>query len=152
MGQPYERFGRDRHRPPGDWVQATPLLEVAGIVFRKRDAGAFFVAVARAEREGRRYGLELERQPDNPEDANAIAVYGVAAERRLLRGWRERRWHIGFVPRAVAAEIVASFTERGLPIAAELYSLFRQGDFLEVRFFVLGPPGHGVKARARRGD
>jgi hypothetical protein len=92
----YEKFGQDRHHPPGEWVQTTHLEEVVGVSFRKDAARKFCAAVKDSERRGAFYGLRLERQPDNPHDPNAIAVYGVATVFRWFRKPQRKEWHIGF--------------------------------------------------------
>lgn len=111
---------------------------------------AFSKAVEKAERKGLRYGVRLEPQPDNPHDRQAIAVYGFA-ERSGLFKRKPGEWHIGFIPADLAAEITTELLSDGIPIAAELYSVFEgTDDFFDVKIIVLAPPGHGVKARSRR--
>lgn len=143
-----EKFGLRRHRPEGNWVQTAPMTEVVGWQYRRRDVARFCKAVCKAERRGEIYGLRIERQPKNVHDANAIAVYGQASVQSLFRGSRLQEWHIGFVDRTLAAELVADLCERGLPIAAEMYSIYiSNAGFHEIRFFVLAPPGWSVKKR-----
>jgi hypothetical protein len=145
----YGRFGEDRHRPAGEWVQATNLLRVAGVHHRKAAVAAFGSAVARAERKRQHYGLEIERQRNNSNDPNAIAVYGVARVAGLF-GAKTKRWHIGFVPQEVAADISPNLIDQGIPVSVELYNLFNGiDDYWEVKFFLLGPPGHSAPSRAR---
>ncbi|MGV3490262.1 MAG: HIRAN domain-containing protein [Devosia sp.] len=96
------------------------------------------------------YGLLLERQPNNPHDANAIALYGVAEVRGLF-GTKRREWHIGFVPAAVSADVVPNLIDKGIPVAVELYRIYEgQQGFIDVKFFVLAPPGHSHSRRTRR--
>jgi hypothetical protein len=141
------RIGQDRHRPEGDWVQTTMVEKVVGVHHRKRDARAFVEAVRRAESKGLIYGLQLEHQPNNPHDRNAIAVFGVAE----VRGWFRRgmrEWHVGFLDRDLAAELHRDLISKGLPIGAELYAIY-VGDegFIDINLIVLAPPGHGHKKR-----
>ena len=144
------KFARDRHQPPGEWVQATKLESVVGIQFRKNAVIDFSRAVSGAERKGLVYGLLLRHEPDNPHDRNAIAVTGFVE----AKGWFRRgmkKWHVGYVPAILAEEIVRDLVAKGIPIAAELYSIFEGLDgFVGIKFFVLAPPGNGVKARMKR--
>ncbi|MCW5720846.1 MAG: hypothetical protein KIS86_06865 [Devosia sp.] len=100
------------------------------------------------------YGLFLVREPNNPHDPNALAIYGIATVRWLF-SQKEKQWHIGYVPAEVAAEIVEELVNVGLPIGVEMYRIEESGEgFFDIKFFILGPPGHGVatrmKARARK--
>jgi hypothetical protein len=45
----WEKYGRDRHKPAGDWVQTTFIEKVVGIEYRKPDAFAYANAVKKAE-------------------------------------------------------------------------------------------------------
>lgn len=97
------------------------------------------------------YGVELEPEPTNPKDPNAIAVYGVAEVSGLFRKRVRKRLHIGYLPRETAAEIRRDLISKGLPIAGELYSIYRgAGGFLDVNVIVLAPPGHSRSAREKR--
>jgi hypothetical protein len=143
------RFGQDRHKPPGDWVQTTTTLSVVGVQFRKRDARRFARAAGKAERRALFYSVRLVPQPDNPADHNAIAVHGVA----VCRGWLRsglRGWHIGYIDRDTAAELTRDLIAKAIPIAAELYSIYEgRGGFLDFKIIVLAPPGYGMKVRLR---
>jgi hypothetical protein len=67
-------------------------LSVAGISHRKDDVIAFV--------EGKGHRLEFRAEPRNPQDRNAIKVFGVS------KGWLFwRKRHIGYVPTEVAQEI-----------------------------------------------
>ena len=145
----YGKFGTDRHKPDGKWVQATSLAEVAGVAFRKRDAAAFGEAVRKAEARGLHYGLTIERQPGNVHDTNAIAIYGNAVVKKLF-GAKAERWHIGFVPSEIAADVSPKLIDQGVPIHAELYSVFHgDGDYWEFKFLLLAPPGNSASKRLR---
>lgn len=142
-----ERIGQARHKPVGDWVQTTMVVSIAGIQFRKRDVEAFVKAVRQAEFAGLRYGVRLEHQPRNEHDPNAIAVFGQAETKGWFRsGLRE--WHIGFLDRDTACELVRDLLARGISIAGELYQIY-VGDegFIDVKVIVLAPPGHSMKKR-----
>lgn len=144
------RFAQDRHRPDGKWVQATGVEEVVGIQFRRDDAQAFAFAARAAERKKIKYGLQLEHQPNNPHDRNAIAVFGVAEVKGFFRS-AVKEWHIGYLPGELAAEICTEFVSKGVPIAAELYSIYEGKDgFLDFKVIVLAPPGNSLSSRERR--
>ena len=139
---PSGKFGLDRHRPEGKWVQATPLLNVAGLHHRRDQVGSFLSAVAIAERKRAPYGIELRPEPENPHDPNAIRVYGRA-------GGHE--WHIGFIDADTARDVNEDILARGLPIAGEMYSIWRGDDgYIDIKVFVLAPPGNSEKARRKR--
>jgi len=143
------RFAQDRHRPQGEWVQASVVEEVAGVQFRKADAKAFADSAKSAEKKKRYYGVLLQHEPDNPHDRNAIAVFGLAEVKSLFR-IDLRKWHIGYLPADLAAELCRELLNRGVPIAAELYSIYegRQG-FLDFKFIVLAPPFNSLSKRTR---
>jgi hypothetical protein len=145
----YEKFGRERHRPAGDWVQATYLLEVAGWTFRKANVERFFAAVRKAEASGTLYGVRVRPEPDNAHDPCAIAVDGFALVKRWFRSPMLAEWHLGYVPVEEAAKIHQDLLANGTPIEGELYSLYARDDYREMRFFVLAPPGNGVEKRRR---
>jgi HIRAN domain-containing protein len=141
------RYAQDR--PEGEWVQTTLAESIVGVHHRKADAITFARAARRAEAKSLQYGVQLEHRPDNPHDANAIAVIGVAEQ----KGWFSRRigqWHIGYLDRDVAAEIISDLVSNGIAVAAELYSIYEGKDgFLDFKVTVLAPPGHSTKARLR---
>lgn len=144
------KFGTDRHRPPGEWVQATMTEEVAGIVHRKGACRSWASAVARAESAKLPYGIDLEPEPSNPHDANAIRVIGHATTRGFFGGLKQHRHFIGYLPAWLAQEINEDLISQGLPIAGELYSIYQANDFFDVKVLVLGPPGHSESARRKR--
>jgi HIRAN domain len=74
-------------------------LHVSGVAGARHHAEALAgAALAPGDR------LELRREPDNPHDANAIAVHGGGA-------------HLGFVPRELAAELAPEL-DAGRPWSA----------------------------------
>ena len=130
-------------------MQTTLAESIVGVHHQKAEALTFARAARRAEEKGLLYGVQLEHRPDNPHDANAIAVIGVAEQ----KGWFSRRighWHIGYLDRDVAAEIIDDLVSKGIAVAAELYSIYEGKDgFLDFKVIVLAPPGHSTKARQR---
>ena len=130
-------------------MQTTLAESIVGVHHRKADAITFARVARRAEAKGLQYGVQLEHRPDNPHDANAIAVIGVAEQ----KGWFSRRigqWHIGYLDRDVAAEIINDLVSNRIAVAAELYSIYEGKDgFLDFKVTVLAPPGHSTKARLR---
>lgn len=124
--------------PIGDWKRVSPLLSVQGIQFRREAAVQFSKLILAASRRYERFGLLLEREPNNMADRNAVKVIGRCATTEL---------HIGYVDRVEAAELEAHFPNAQL--AAEFYSLYRsQNDYIDIRFYVNVPrttialPGH----------
>lgn len=147
---PAEKFGQARHKPEGRWVQATTALSVYGVQYRRDAAQAFASAVKAADRQGRTYGASLELEPNNKADSNAIRVIGQCEVKRLFRAPRWAEWHIGYLDRETAAELHRDYLDNGTPISVELYSIYRSGDFLDIKVIVLAPPGHGLSQRNRR--
>jgi hypothetical protein len=70
------KLGTDRHRPPGDWVQATSVFKVAGIAHRKGATLQWIRDIARSLRARMPYGVIVEKEPDNPKDRNALKYMG----------------------------------------------------------------------------
>jgi hypothetical protein len=77
--------------------------------------------------------LALEREPQNPHDRNAIKVIGI-----LKTAFSTRRFHVGYVPREIAQQIV----ERGFwgRVGADL-RMVECGDYKNVIFDLYGPKG-----------
>jgi len=143
------RYGQNRYRPDGEWVKTTLTESVVGVHYRKADAIAFARAARKAEAKGLVYGVELEHRPDNEHDPNAIAVIGFAER----KGWFKctvNRWHIGYLDRDIAAEIVGDLASKGIPVAAELFSIYESDNgYLDFKVIVLAPPGNSMKVRQR---
>lgn len=136
------RYGKERHGVPGDWVQTTMMIRLAGGNHRLDNVHAYTNAVIQAERNGREYGLTLVPEPSNAHDRNAIAVYGVAGG---------GKWHIGYLDADTAEEINRDLVSKSIPIAAELYEIWiGNDDGIDVKLIVLAPPGNGTKARLKR--
>lgn len=92
-------------------------VTIRGTRHRKARCLAFIIAFKEADRRGAPYGIEVEREPDNPADRNAIAVYGVLGP---------ERHQLGYVPADVAAEIAADFPP-DMPLAADLKEISTLG-------------------------
>lgn len=102
--------------------------EVAGVHYHKDDAIAFIL--------GKYHRLEWEREPNNPHDANAIKIIGVAES-----AFGEERWHIGYVRSDVAAHIVTGgWFESMMPEAVYL-TISDDYEFVHVHYIILGPQG-----------
>ena len=145
----WEKYGRDRHKPAGEWVQTTHIEKVTGVAYCKTEALAFSKAAKKAERQGCIYGVRLELEPENPVDKNAVMVWGVAESRGWLGGIKQAEWHIGYLSAALAAELHRDLLSMGRPIAAELYSIFEDGEFFDFNIIILAPKGFGVASRDR---
>ncbi|WP_367115953.1 HIRAN domain-containing protein [Xanthobacter sp.] len=143
------KFGQNRYKPAGEWVQATHLLKVAGLDHRRSDVDRFCVAVRSAEQNRLPYGLRLKLEPNNAHDSNAIAVIGYATVPLIFGRSKELSYHIGYVPAEESRSIYADLIGNGIEISSELYAIYESGHYIEVSFFVLGPPGYGVKSREK---
>lgn len=139
------RFGADRHKPRGEWVQTTTVVAVVGIQYRRSEVTKFCRAVQAAERSKKvHYGVRLRPEPTNPHDANAIAVDGVV---------ENQRWHVGYLDRDTADELNRDLISMGVPIAAELYNLWVGDDgYADIKIIILAPPGYGMKTRLKAGS
>ncbi len=102
-------------------------LEVAGIQYRKRNALAF------AKRGQHR--LELEREPNNSHDPNAIKVIGIS------KGWFFwRSDFIGYVPRDTAERIAKAGTWNVMqPRLKNVWAGGYVQDVINIRFDILEP-------------
>ena len=94
--------------------------------------------------------MQLEQQPNNPHDRNAIALSGISEKKGIFfSGIGE--WHIGYLDRELAKELVGDFVSKDIPIGAELHSIFESDSgFLDFNLVVLAPPGHSESARLKR--
>lgn len=139
-----------RHRPPGKWRRVEPWFQVAGAVYRIDDAVSFVLGAAECEKAGTPYGLDVEREPENPHDPKAIAIFGwwtSPAGRQRVK--------IGYAPRDVARD----HRDPDKPIAAEIENLYLanrydgNGMYVGVRAFMLEPSarsGYWVQRSRRR--
>lgn len=146
-----EKFGTARYMPEGDWVRATATLSVVGLQFRRGAVEGFCRAVTKAEAKGRWYGVDVRPNPRNQHDPNAIEVFGVVDVKPWFGRVKRQAWHVGFIDRDTAAGLARDLTGRNLPIAGELYSIYRgHDDFVDIKVLILAPPGNSQSKRARR--
>jgi hypothetical protein len=145
------KHGTDRHRPQGDWVGFTNAISIVGVSMRRAEAAAFADAVSEAERRRLIYGVNLQYEPNNPDDPNALAVIGTAERKALFGGIKTREWKIGYLPREIAVEVVDELIKPGLPVGIELFSIYRgSAGYVDFKVIVLGPPGQSQSARQKR--
>jgi hypothetical protein len=121
------KFHLDEQDIPDGFQIFEERLEVAGVSYRKQDAIAFATA--------KTLWLELEPDPGNKHDSNAIKVIGCS------KGWFfTKRRFVGYVPKEVAKGIVeGGFFAQVRPRLLKTYV----GDrgFVEILFQLLGPKG-----------
>lgn len=129
-------------------MQTTLAVSVVGVQHRKADAKGFAKAARKAEAKRLQYGVQLEHQPNNRHDRNAIAVYGVAERKGWFRSG-VKEWHIGYLDRELAAELVEDLVSKTLPVAAELYlDLRRRRRLSRFQGDRARAAGHGGKGAA----
>lgn len=145
-----QRFGVDRHRPAGQWVQNTPLLEVAAVQNRKAAALAFARAAENAERRQWPYGLRFALEPTNQEDPNAIKVIGFAMAKPMFGATKEHVFDIGYIDRETAAEVHEDLVAVEHPFAAELSFIYRRGSFVAFAYHILVPKGSPATLRTHK--
>jgi hypothetical protein len=127
------KYHLDEHEIAEGFQIFEERLEVAGVGFRKDDAAAFATA-----KEG---WLELERDPGNKHDPNAIKVIGC---NRGFFGTKRR--FIGYVPKEVSRAVVeGGYWGQVRPRLLKTY-VGDQG-FVEVLFQLLGPKGKKYEFR-----
>lgn len=96
------------------------MLYAAGIKYRKEDASLFI--------RGSRQILELEREPNNPKDKNAIKLIGVTPT---------ARYFVGYVPKEISNALVKTdLLEKVEPRLDRTYHGVK--DFVEIRFQIIG--------------
>lgn len=112
----------DFHEPiPTGYQIYIKNAELVGIKFRKDDFLKFANSVDQA--------LELEAEPNNPKDQNAIRVIGTT---------RTGRYFIGYVPKEDARQIVNSGLASS--VKARLVRIFiGKNGFIDMRWQILGP-------------
>ena len=126
-----------------------PTAEKWGTFTGRRNYRTAVAAARKAEAQRLQYGVQLEHQPNNRHDRNAIAVYGVAERKGWFRSG-VKEWHIGYLDRELAAEIVEDLISKNIQVGAELYFIYEGGDhYLDLKVIVLAPPGYGEKVRRR---
>jgi hypothetical protein len=117
----------DRHPIPEGFQIFEERLDVAGLQFRREDAEAFIIR-------GDQW-LELELDPGNAHDPNAIKVIGCNGT-----SYNTCRHFIGFVPKNVARAVVRKGFW-GLVQPRLLKTYVSPNGFVEVLFQLLGPKG-----------
>lgn len=91
-------------------------LGIAGINYRIADVTDYLESASKAENSGGRYGILLEREPDNPADKNAIKVVGWIDD-------PAQAIHLGYLYREDAAALAKEFPAH-IPLAAALWRVF----------------------------
>jgi hypothetical protein len=126
--------------PPADpqWRQMTQLHQaIVGEQYRPEEIDAFAA--------GQDQVLQLVREPDNPNDANALAVWGA---------WQDRngKFHaqLGYLPRELAAQIVATRPD-DMPVQVHPVSLYRRGEYRDLKILILEPSAKSPFWRERGG-
>ncbi|WP_226550833.1 hypothetical protein [Celeribacter naphthalenivorans] len=124
----WQRLDVERSNPAGfTHIKGANDITVEGVNIEGRTED-FFGRFDRSTAE-----LEIRREPDNPEDANALAVFGKpnqSATANLL----------GYVPATISAQVAAEFTD-GLPLKARLRTIGQKsnGQAVFIRFALLYP-------------
>jgi hypothetical protein len=104
-------------------------LKVAGIQNYYGAALRFALGAVDCDQNSERHGLDLEREPENSYDPNAIKVIGW---------WRTSRVHIGYVPKDYAG-FYAKIADKGHAILAVLKSAYiGEADNLSLEFVIYG--------------
>lgn len=116
----------DTPRPRGAW-KIWARASVAGTRHHATAVERFLARCRHAE--PTRVGLDLQPDPDNPHDPNAIRVYGYVDG---------ARFHLGYVPAKLAAELAAQ-APSDMPILAHLRRVFRGDRRTDIVFHVLVP-------------
>ena len=102
-------------------------LPVSGINFRKSNTVSFIKSNS--------LQIELEREPSNNHDSNAIKVIGI-----VKRLFGQKRLHLGYVPKEVAQKLVSSGFD--LLVLPRLHKTFLGSDnYTEIDIQILGPAG-----------
>ena len=115
----------ERYPMPEEYQIYERMLTVAGISFRRKDAVAFA--------KGKKPWLELEREPGNKYDPNAIRLTGCNK-----RFFGVKRRFIGYVPKEVSKLIVkGNYLDKVLSRLDRTYVGY--DDFVENRFQIIGP-------------
>jgi len=131
--------------PKGKWRQCNPQRKVAGTFYRKRNAMNFIHGAIYSDENNLKYGIIVEKEPNNKYDKNALKLIGCWHKKRLFSSPVPRCKHIGYVPRGLA-EFVSTLPPE-TPLAAELkYAKVKNknnrfGDVFIDIYFVLLLPG-----------
>jgi hypothetical protein len=110
--------------PPAGFRLLFRTVRVAGISYRARDAARFVNGTERK--------LELQKEPGNPKDRNAIMVFGIWHERGV-----PRRAHLGYVPHDKAEEIASRYALNAIAaVPGVFFKPLKFGSTPGVRFAV----------------
>ncbi len=116
---------KHRGRPPGEWRQFRVAERVAGLKHMRAEILRFGAGASHAEKDRLDFGLDLQRQPENRHDKNAIMVRGhwTVQQKRWFRPPTKTvdRVHIGWIDRDTAAHL--ALAGPNFPIAAEFYEM-----------------------------
>ncbi len=104
-------------------------VEIAGLHANRSSAIRYIAGAVEADLRGVVHGLELDREPANPHDPNAIRVSGW---------WGLAKEFLGYVPAAYAPPY-AKVADNGGDILAVPKRVYRgHDDFVEIRFVIYG--------------
>ena len=137
------KYHLDENEIPEGFQIFEERLEVAGVRFRKDDAAAFANAT-----EG---WLELERDPKNRHNLNAIKVIGVS------KGvFGTKRYFIGYVPKVISGAIIEGRYWDKIRLRL-LKTYVSDRGYVEFLFQILGPKSgksnfQRFKSRQKKGD
>lgn len=117
-------------RPANDsnWA-ALAWGPVRGISRQTANARRFAAHARSLDAAGGRICIEVEREPENPHDTNAIRVFGVIESRRLP---------LGYVPAETAARIAREYPP-AMPLAARLSRIRDDARLIGIDIDVLRP-------------
>lgn len=124
-------------RPRGAW-KIWARTSVAGTRHHATAVERFLIRSMRAD--PTRVGLDLQTDPENPHDPNAIRVYGYVDG---------ARFHLGHVPAELAAEI-AEKAPPDMPISAHLQRVFCGDRVTDLVFHLLVPAQRNEFWQGRR--
>jgi hypothetical protein len=137
-------------RPDAQHTRCSHPLAVIGLKERIASFIAFADAADHAAKKGLRFGLEIEPDPSNTLTANALKVIGVAQSKSWLGKLSAQQWDLGHIWHVAADEIHRDLVAKGVPIAAELYSIHYDKDDPEVKLYILAPKEHSASKRRGR--
>lgn len=109
----WQRKRIEAPREPGNWRQFRGMTKVMGMAHRAGAAGQW-VRHLFWQNEFVSHVAELEREPSNPRDPNAIKVIGLIGRKRV---------HVGYLP----SELSEDVNRMGnVPIAIQTYKVGRE--------------------------
>lgn len=131
---PEERDDRDDGWRPAraaadpSWA-ALAWVPVRGISLQTPNAREFAAHARTIDARGERSCMEVEREPDNPHDPNAIRVIAIIGSRRLP---------LGYVPAESAARIAGQYPA-AMPLAARLSRIRDDANLIGIDIDILRP-------------